>query len=129
MQDTLALQKELLASLEFQNRQISLKFDKGLVSEYDKFVADINLAKQKLGIAKLERSLENAKMSLKQLTGNPLDHEVSLVPYDAVSPPGKPDSYEKYLESPEQQSGSHNRQARLTGETERARYNEAIYKG
>ncbi|HEY8422635.1 MAG TPA: TolC family protein [Thermoclostridium sp.] len=98
MQDTLALQKELLASLEFQNRQISLKFDKGLVSEYDKFVADINLAKQKLGIAKLERSLENAKMSLKQLTGIPLDHEVSLVPYDAVYPPGKPDSYEKYLE-------------------------------
>lgn len=98
IQDTLELQNELLESMENQNRQIHLKFENGLVSEYDKYLSDTNLVKQKINIAKLQRSLDNVKMSLKQQIGIPLGQEIELTPYDTVDFSKPLDNYESYLE-------------------------------
>lgn len=81
MQDTLLLQQQLYGNMKKQNEQMLVKYESGLVSEINKYISETALEKQRLTIEKLERSLENMMMSLKQQLGIPLRQEITLVPY------------------------------------------------
>jgi len=98
LQDALEIQKELLKSMEKQNRLLHLKFEKGLVSKSELDISDINLKQQKLNIKKLERSQDNAVMMLKRQIGIPVKQKVALESYGIGEKIKAPESFDKYLE-------------------------------
>lgn len=98
LQDAQEMQKELLKSMVKQNKMLHLRFEKGLVSKSELDISDINLQQQELNIKKLERSRDNAIMSLKRQTGIPMKQKITLKSYVTGGKIKAPDSYDKYLE-------------------------------
>ncbi len=78
MQDMLTIQEQLYENMKKQNEQMLTRYNKGMVSEINKYMSDCALEKQKLSIDKTKRSIDNMMMLLKQQIGIPLNQEIEL---------------------------------------------------
>jgi hypothetical protein len=77
-QEALELQLQLYDNMKKQNENMLVMYEKGLVSEINKFNAECSLEKQRLSIKKQKRSIDNMKMILKQKIGMPLNTDILL---------------------------------------------------
>lgn len=98
LQDALSLQRELYDKMAKQHDQMLVKYENGLVSEINKYMSEAALDKQRFAVQKLERSLDNLKMTLKQQIGIPLDQEIELTLYENSRELKTARVYSKYLE-------------------------------
>lgn len=78
MQDAIFLQKQLYANMQKQNEIMLVKYNKGQVPEINKYLSDCELERQRLTIQKLNRSLDNMMISIKQQIGVTLQQELVL---------------------------------------------------
>lgn len=97
MQDAISLQEQLYANMQKQNEQMLVKYNQGQVSEINKYLSDCELERQRLTIQKLNRSLDNLMMSLKQQIGVSLQQELVLK-YDNAEGIKETKSYNALLE-------------------------------
>lgn len=96
LHETLALQKELYDTKQKQYAQLIVKYNQGQASELDKYTSDVELQQLKLNIVKMQRSIDNLEMYLKQQTGLPLTQRI-ILKADDLKPAVNIKPYEEYL--------------------------------
>lgn len=96
LQESLALQKELYDTKQKQYAQLIVKYNQGQASELDKYTSDVELQQLKLNIVKMQRSIDNLKMYLKQQTGLTLTQKI-ILKADDLKPADNIKPYEEYL--------------------------------
>lgn len=91
--------KDSFNTLEKQYSSIVLKYEKGLVSELDKYKFEVELNKKRLELKKQERSKEYQELMLKQACGIERSQTILLTSNEAgLNKEYKLDEYKNYLE-------------------------------
>lgn len=73
------LRKQSLEIEEKQYNLLQLQYKKGLVTELDTYQCQVSLDKTKRELIKVQRSIENMEMQLKNLCGIPFSQEIELI--------------------------------------------------
>lgn len=76
--DLQVVMKQSLETMEKQYKLLQLQYERGLVTELDTYQCQVSLDKTKLELKKLQRSIENMEMQLKNLCGIPVSQKIEL---------------------------------------------------
>lgn len=92
--------EDSLNTMEKQYSGLALKYEKGLVSELDKYKFEVELNKKRLQLQKNRRSKEYQELVLKQTCGIERSQTIELISKDAgLNKEYKLDSYQNYLDN------------------------------
>lgn len=92
--------EDSLNTMEKQYSGLALKYEKGLVSELDKYKFEVELNKKRLQLQKNRRSKEYQELVLKQTCGIERSQAIELISKDAgLNKEYKLDSYQNYLDN------------------------------